>query len=210
MLEFDLIKYGPHFKMYKTMEVESLRCFKRKVRFGDKGEDFINMKRLEMVQKLVENEETVVVSEYMKHHFIGESIKKKIMITELVNKEEDFKKFKKIRKTYGNLTKYILYMYYCYTTEINEDSIGYIVSRLFLCAEILSELLYPLSGPINYIEELSNKTISLGITKYNNNYMDAIANYDRIMLFDSPLTFNIDEANSVAKNILISLERENK
>lgn len=209
IVEFDLIKYGPHFKLYKTMEVESLRCFKRKVRFGEKGEDFINLKREEMINELLENNKTIVANEYMKFHYIPNEIKKKVDINTLINIEGDGKKFKKIMKHYENLSEYILLMYFCYTTEINEDTIGFIISKLFKCSEIISKLLYPLSCQINYIEELNNKIVFNGITKINNLYYDVISNYDCIMLSESPITFFINEPNDVAKKLLISFEKEN-
>ena len=46
------------------------------------------------------------------------------------------------------------------------------------------------------------------IWTYNNDN-DVIQNYDKIMLFESPITFQIDEPNRVAKKLLISVQKEN-
>ena len=209
-LEFDLIKYGPHFKLYKSMEVESLRCFKRKVRFGNKSEEFINLRREETIRKMMEDNKSIVVMDYIERHEIPLEIQNKIDVRSFINKEEDCGKANSLLKRYELLSKYILLMYFCYTSEITDQTIGYIVSKLFLCAGYISKLLYPSSCPINFIEELNNKIISLGITQINyNNDNDVIQNYDKIMLFESPITFQIDEPNRVAKKLLISVQKEN-
>lgn len=202
-IEFDLIKYGPHFKLYKSMEVESLRCFKRKVRFGNKSEDKVNRIREETIKDLIERNKTFVAQEFMAHHELPEILKQKMDVRNYLNSESDESKLNRIYSVYELLSKYILYMYFCYTIGITEDTVGYVISKLYECSEIISKLYHPLNCLTDAIDELNNRIIGFGITKINNNYVnDVFENYDEIMLFKTPITFSINEPNIVAEKIL--------
>lgn len=139
-LEFDLIEYGVHFKMYKSMQIESLNCFKRRVKFLDKIEQDDLM---EKVNNIISESE-----EYTLYMQIGrnEEIENKIM-KKLSNLNE---------KNQGSIIKNILFIlmkYVLYQSRMKAVKIELLKNCLERDARFISETLLICANDVKNINE---------------------------------------------------------
>lgn len=203
-IEFDLLEYGPHFKFYKKMEIESLKCFKRKVRFGDKGEDLIDQKRDELIKKLMTSDFEFVALNYNNVKKMPEEIKKLIDVRNSINDDNKNDELK-FTKRVCELSKYILFIYFCYTSEFNENSGHYIVSKLFECSKIIADTYKKDYGRTENIVKLYEFLLKSGSISFLNLDDAVSSNYDTIINHEDPISFDLNEPDDIAKSILLNL-----
>lgn len=200
IIEFDLIEYGVHFKIHKSMQIESLRCFKRRVKFTNK------MTSDELIKKLEEALRTETYYDMYKEIRCPKCVIDKIELLKLNLNETNFKStFNKIIFLCECCSSYAIRVVTAKSLikSKNNDIVAMGCKMLFLAANDMTNVFNSNVAVTTDIRKLFDQTGSKGeydIQAIGDWYEDA---WHDIESGKESVEFGVEVPNELAKSVIL-------